>query len=93
MNAYVTTADGVRVIEGAGWLEVAEDGVVLVRGSDREHRPIAAVRLGGRCWVAIGSRPPARLERAVIEEARQTAAAVGAGGWPPEPPPDVDSEP
>ena len=98
------TADGVHVVEGAGWLEVHPEEVVLIRSGDPERRPLAAVRLSDRLWVAIGDRPPAhwpearRLPEEAPAAARKrgwlpgAAVVLGDGGWPPEPPPDVDSE-
>lgn len=85
------TADGVQVVEGAGWLEVHPDDIVLVRSGEPERRPIAAVRLSDRLWVALGERPP---ERWCENGARPAAVPALAEdeGWPPEPPPDVDSE-
>ena len=55
------TADGVNVIEGAGWLEMCADEVVLIRSDDPKHQPVAAVKLSERLWVTIGDEPPARL--------------------------------
>jgi hypothetical protein len=90
MNAYVMTADGVRVIEGGGWLEVHPDDIVLVRSADPERRPLAAVKLSDRLWVALGERPP---EPWSGQSRTPVAATPGVdGGWPAEPPPDVDSE-
>jgi hypothetical protein len=107
MKAYVMTADGMTVIEGAGWLEMCADEVVLIRGDDPKHHPLAAVKLSERLWVAIGDEPPARLLQ-VTANLEQTPAprvvardegrpetlpsTAGEGGWPSEPPPDVDSE-
>jgi hypothetical protein len=91
MNAYVMTGDGVRVVEGAGWLEVHPDDIVLVRSDDPERRPMAAVKLSDRLWVALGERPPLPW----FQDGRPPVAKpalVGDGAWPPEPPPDVDSE-
>lgn len=108
MNAYVMTADGVYVIEGAGWLEVHPDEIVLIRSNEPERRPMASVKLSDRLWVAIGEKPPARWPQVgpLPEETPAPPVAVrtpdrppdappivlGDGGWPSEPPPDVDSE-
>jgi hypothetical protein len=91
MNAYVMTRDGVRVVEGAGWLEVHPDDIVLLRSNDPERRPMAAVKLSDRLWVALGDRPPARWSDKGRVDAAVPALAAD-GGWPPEPPPDVDSD-
>jgi hypothetical protein len=91
MNAYVMTADGARVIEGGGWLEVHPDDIVVVRSDDAERRPMAAVKLSERLWVALGERPPEPWSGAGQAPAA-TPALVGDGEWPPEPPPDVDSQ-
>jgi Mg-chelatase subunit ChlI len=48
------TADGVQVIEGAGWLEVHPDDIVLVRTGEPERQALAAVKLSDRLWVALG---------------------------------------
>jgi hypothetical protein len=87
MNAYVMTADGARVIEGGGWLELHPEDVVVVRSDDAERRPMAAVKLSDRLWVALGERPPEPWSGE-----RRVPAARADGGWPPEPAPDVDSE-
>lgn len=109
MNAYVMIADGVHVIEGAGWLEIHPDDIVLIGSNDPERRTMAAVKLSDRLWVAIGEQPPARLPAAgpLAEETPAPPAVVmrkreqlpdslpivvADGGWPSEPPPDVDSE-
>lgn len=95
MNAYVMTEDGIRVIAGAGWIDVRPDDVVLIRGEDRERRALAAVRLSKRLWVALGDEPPAAYPPSVAAEPQMTAgeaATTSEGGWPPEPPPDVDSQ-
>jgi hypothetical protein len=91
MNAYVMTRAGVRVVEGAGWLEVHPDDIVLLRSNDPERRPMAAVKLSDRLWVALGDRPPARWSDKDRVHAA-VPALVADGGWPPEPPPDVDSD-
>jgi hypothetical protein len=72
------------VIEG-GWLEVHPDDIVVIRSDDDERRPMAAVKLSDRLWVALGERPPEPWSGTI-------RAPVDEGGWPPEPPPDVDSE-
>lgn len=94
MNGYVMKADGVQVIEGAGSLEFHPDQIVLIQSDDPERRPLAAVKLSDRLWVAIGEQPPARWRQAnpSSEETPATPVGVGDGGWPFEPPPDVDSE-
>lgn len=94
MNAYFVTDDGVHVIEGVGCMEVHPDQVALVRGGDPERRLLAAARLSDRLWVAIGDRPPARLPASPRRErtpARAASVFFDEAGWPPEPPPDVDS--
>ena len=91
MNAYVMTADGARLVEGGGWLEVHPDDIVVIRSDDAERRPMAAVKLSDRLWVALGERPPEPWSG----ESRSPAAVpapVDEGCWPSEPPPDVDSE-
>jgi hypothetical protein len=91
MNAYVVTAEGARVIEGGGWLEVHPDDIVVVRSDDAERRPMAAVKLADRLWVALGERPPEPWSGQ--DRAQPAVPAVpDQGGWTPEPPPDVDSE-
>jgi hypothetical protein len=94
MKAYIMTANGVHVVEGACSLEVHEDEIVLVRSSDPERRVVAAAKLADRLWVAIGEQPPATRPRAgsLPDETPAPPVPVGNGGWPPEPPPDVDSE-
>lgn len=88
MNAYVMTADRVG---DAAWLEVHPDDIVLIRSGDPERRPVAAVKLSGRLRVALGERPPRPgPRRAGAQPALREP--VGNGGWPPEPPPDVDSD-
>ena len=92
MNAYVMTADGVHVMEDACRLEVRPDEVVLIHGDDRGGRPIAAAKLSDHLWVALGERPPARWQSPSPPPVEAPAVAAAEGGWPPEPPPDVDSE-
>ncbi|HZU17379.1 MAG TPA: hypothetical protein VFD01_12380 [Candidatus Dormibacteraeota bacterium] len=76
-NAYVVAAGRTYLLPGGSWLEV-EEGMVVVRRGAR-GRPIAAVALSPGTLVAIGTGPPIELE-----------PTPAAGGWPPEPPPDVD---
>ncbi|HZU60391.1 MAG TPA: hypothetical protein VE983_05465 [Solirubrobacteraceae bacterium] len=76
-NAYVVTASRTYLLPGGSWLSV-EEGVVVVR-QGAKGRPVAAVALSPGTLVAIGTGPPLELE-----------SAPAAGGWPPEPPPDVD---
>jgi hypothetical protein len=52
---------------------------------------MAAVKLSDRLWVALGDRPPARWSDKDRVDAA-VHALVADGGWPPEPPPDVDSD-
>lgn len=85
------TADGARVVEGGGWLEVHPDDIVVIRSDDAERRPMAAVKLSDRLWVALGERPPGPWS-GESAAAAAVPAPVGEGGWPSEPPPDVDSE-
>lgn len=93
MNAYVIAAGRVHVVSGAGWLEVHPEQVVMIRGQDPERRPLAAVRLSDALWVALGDEPPACLEPQVSSAERQAVDVPGIEeGWPPEPPPDVDSQ-
>jgi hypothetical protein len=95
MNAYVMTDDGIRVVPGAGSIDVQPDDVVVIRGEDPAHRALAAVRLSWRLWVALGDEPPAAwpLPRSAEDETSPALAATPADGdWPFEPPPDVDSE-
>jgi hypothetical protein len=90
MNAYVMTPNGVQVVEGAGWLEVHPDDIVLIRCGEPERRPMAAVKLSDRLWVALGERPPVPWSEAGVGST--TTEPVVENAWPPEPPPDVDSE-
>lgn len=86
MNAYVLTADRLRVIEGVGGVDVGPDGMAAIRGADAAAQPLATVPVAGGTWVVLGTHVPPGWERLV------TVEIDGDGGWPPEPPPDVDSE-
>lgn len=96
------TPNGTRVVKGAGWLEVHPQDVVLICGDDPDRRALAAVKLSERTWVALGETPPEGCSRTAEAQAAASVAVhrngpsevapLADGGWPPEPPPDVDSE-
>jgi hypothetical protein len=94
MNAYVMSEDGAHVIEGVDSLEVHPNQVALIRGGGGAGQLLAAVKLSDSVWVAIGDRPPAATPASPrpVRSAERDPVLVGDGGWPPEPPPDVDSE-
>jgi hypothetical protein len=89
------TSEGTHVIEGATWIELHPGEVALIRGGDPERRPVAAIKLSEGLWVALGDEPPAtgsQVRPAGRQATTPVPATSGDGGWPPEPPPDVDSE-
>lgn len=94
VNAYVVTGENMHVIEGADRLEVSGGDVMLIQGDHPERGPVAAVKLSDQLWVAIGDEPPSRLPQttALSEQTPMQQAMTRDGGWPFEPPPDVDSE-
>ncbi len=81
-SAYITTPSATYAIPGGCWLDVADEGVVVIR-EGRGGQTLAAVAVSEGTWVSIGEAPPAPLAgRASVEE--------DAAGWPAEPPPDWD---